>query len=116
MLYRSPASKQGSQEFELLLSNFKILHANIMAETPYATFFTGDFNGHSQFWWPEGDTNAEGREIEDLLTSLNLSQIIREPTNFTLNKRPTCVDLTESHVEQQVSCFTRFINKLSTVR
>ena len=70
VLYRSPASKQGSQEFEFFLTNFKNLHANIMAENPYATFFTGDFNGHSQFWWPEGDTNAEGREIEDLLTSL----------------------------------------------
>ena len=93
VLYRSPASKQGSPEFELFLSNFKNLHANIMSETPYATFFTGDFNGHSQFWWPEGDTNAEGREIEDLLTSLNLSQIIAEPTNFTPNKRPTCIDL-----------------------
>ena len=53
-----------------------------MSETPYATFFTGDFNGHSQFFWPEGDTNAEGREIEDLITSLNLSQIIAEPTNL----------------------------------
>ena len=29
-------------------------------------------NGHSQFWWPEGDTNAEGREIEDILTLVNL--------------------------------------------
>ena len=32
-----------------------------MAENPDATFFTGDFNGHSQFWWPGGDTNNEGR-------------------------------------------------------
>ena len=64
-----------------------------MSETPYATLFTGDFNGHSQFWWSEGDTNAEGCEIEDLLTSLNLSQIIAEPTHFTPNKRPTCIDL-----------------------
>ena len=64
-----------------------------MSENPYATFFTGDFNGHSQFWWPNGDTNAEGSEIEDLFTSLNLSQIISEPTNFTPNKRPTCIDL-----------------------
>ena len=38
MLYRSPASKQDSPEFELFLSNFKNLHANIMAETPYAIF------------------------------------------------------------------------------
>ena len=27
------------------------------------------------------------------LRSLNLSQIISEPTNFTPNKRPTCIDL-----------------------
>ena len=93
VLYRSPSSKHGSLEFERFLSAFKNLHTNIMAENPHATFFTGDFNGHSQFWWPDGDTNAEGREIEDLLTSLNLSQIISEPTNFTPNKRPSCIDL-----------------------
>ena len=28
-----------------------------------------------------------------MLTSLNLSQIICEPTNFTPNKRPSCIDL-----------------------
>ena len=93
VLYRSPASKYGSVEFDRFLLNFKNLHSNIMVENPYATFFTGDFNGHSQFWWPDGDTNAEGREIEDLFTSLNLSQIISEPTNFTPNKRSTCIDL-----------------------
>ena len=38
VLYRSPASKQGSPEFELFLSNFKNLHTNIMSENPYATF------------------------------------------------------------------------------
>ena len=93
VLYRSPASKSGSTEFGLFLSNFKNLHAQIMTENPFATFFTGDFNGHSQFWWPDGDTNSEGRELEELLTSLNLSQVISEPTNFTPNKRPTCIDL-----------------------
>ena len=39
------------------------------------------------FWWPDGDTNAEGREIEDLFSSLNLSQIISERTNFQLWKK-----------------------------
>ena len=57
-----------------------------MTESSYATFCTGDFNGHSQLWWPDGDTNAEGREIEDLLTSLNLPQIISEPTTLRLIK------------------------------
>ena len=93
VLYRSPAANHGSPDFALFLSNFKNLNINIMAENPYATFYTGDFNSHSQFWWPGGDTNDEGREIEDLLTSLNLTQIISEPTNFTPNKRPTCIDL-----------------------
>ena len=92
VLYRSPSSKYGSPEFELFLSNLENLHTNIMAENPYATFFTGDFNGHSQFWWPDGDPNAEGREIEDLLTSLNLSQIISEPTNFEPNCKPSFID------------------------
>ena len=91
VLYRSPASKQGSPEFELFLANFKTLHDNIMSETPYASFFTGDFYGHFQFWWLGEDKNTEGCEIEYLLTSLNLSQIIAEPTNFTPDKRATCI-------------------------
>ena len=56
-------------------------------------FFTGDINGHSQFWWPDGDTTSEGREIENLISSLNLSQLISEPTNFEPNKNPSCIDL-----------------------
>ena len=93
VLYRSPAFKHNSPEFETFISNFANLHSKIKAENPFAMFFTGDFNGHSQFWWPDGDTNPEGREIEDLFTSLNLSQIISEPTNFEPGKRPSCIDL-----------------------
>ena len=70
-LYRSPAFKHSTPEFYDFLENFKTLFAKIKAENPFATFFTGDFNGHSQFWWPDGDTNAGGREIEDLFTSIN---------------------------------------------
>ena len=35
----------------------------------------------------------EGKEIDDLLTSLGLSQVISEPTNFEPNKKPSCIDL-----------------------
>ena len=93
VLYRSPSDKHGSPEFDEFLGNFRNLYTKIEGENPYATFFTGDFNGHSQFWWPDGDTNAEGREIEDLFASLNLTQIISEPTNFQPGKRPSCIDL-----------------------
>ena len=56
-------------------------------------FFTGDFNAHSQFWWTDGDTTAEGTEIENLLTSLGLAQVISEATNLEPNKNPSCIDL-----------------------
>ena len=93
VLYRSPSFNYKSPEFKLFLENFTNLHAKINAENPYATFYTGDFNGHSQLWWPGGDTNREGSKIEELFNSLNLTQVISEPTNFTPGCRPSCIDL-----------------------
>ena len=55
-------------------------------------FFAGDFNAHSKLWWPDGDTTPEGQELEDLFSTINMTQIIQEPTNFTPHKRPTCID------------------------
>ena len=75
------------------MDNFKELHTKIQSEKPYAQFFTGDFNAHSTFWWPDGDTNKEGSELEDLFSSLHLCQLITEPTNFTPHCRPSCIDL-----------------------
>ena len=82
------------------LLNFKpschILEISIQKPKPKIIlqyFFTGDFNAHSQLWWSDGDTTPEGREIDDLLTSLGLSQIMSEPTNFEPNKNPSCIDL-----------------------
>ena len=51
------------------------------------------FTGDSQIWYPEGNTTPEGSELENLLTSLRLYQIINEHTNFELNKNPSCIDL-----------------------
>jgi len=93
VLYRSPAFKSNTPEFEAFLANFENLHSNMVAENPFAMFFTGDFNGHSEAWWPNGDTNDEGEKIEDLFSSLNLYQIISEPTNFEPNSNPSCIDL-----------------------
>ena len=45
---------------------------------------------------PDGDTTVEGREIENLISSLNLSQLIFEPTNFEPNKNPSCIDLVKT--------------------
>ena len=75
------------------MSNFENLYLNIKAENPFATFFTGDFNAHSQFWWPNGDTTPEGVIIDELFTYLGLSLVISEPTNFEPHKNPSCIDL-----------------------
>ena len=88
VLYRSPATDHNSPKFQAFLTDFRNLYAKIKAENPFATFFTGDFNAHSQYWWPNGDTTPGGTEIEHLLSSLGLSQVICEPTNFEPNKNP----------------------------
>ena len=46
VLYRSPAFNHTSPEFNVFLSNFTNLYSKIKNENPYASFFTGDFNGH----------------------------------------------------------------------
>ena len=48
-------------------------------------FFIGDFNAHSQNWWPDGNANNEGIAIDNLLSALDLHQIICEHTNFEEN-------------------------------
>ena len=66
----------------------EILYTKIKYENPYVMFFTGDFNVHSQNWWPDGNTNNEGIAIDNLLSALDLNQIIREPTIFEEKKNP----------------------------
>ena len=56
-------------------------------------FFTGDFNAHCQNWYMLGDTNSEGVLIDDLTSSLDLNQLVSEPTHFEENNNPSCIDL-----------------------
>ena len=93
VLYRSPSFNHASPEFRDFLLNFKNLYSKIKAENPFAMFFAGDFNGKSHLWWPDGDETPVGRELEDMFTSLGLSQVISEPTNFDPGKKPSCIDL-----------------------
>ena len=93
VIYRSPSIKYGTQEFDNFLNNFHELYSKIKNENPFSVFFTGDFNGHNQQWWPGGDTTAEGNSIEELTSNLGITQLINEPTNFEPNKNPSCIDL-----------------------
>ena len=94
VLYRNPNSKANSPDFVNFLKNFENLTNNIKNEKPYTMFFTGDFNGHTQAWYPDGDTNAEGTLLDDLFSTLNLTQLISEPTHFFRDDcKPSCIDL-----------------------
>ena len=93
VLYRSPSSNHTSPELQTFLTNFENMCSNIKAEKPFATFFAGDFNAYSSLWWPDGDTNPKGTELDDLFTLLGLTQLISEPTNFEPHKNPSCIDL-----------------------
>ena len=48
-----------SVEYSSFLSNLNELYAKIKLEKPYMTFFTGDFNAHSQLWYPDGISTPE---------------------------------------------------------
>ena len=77
----------------MFLNNFETLYENIQKDNPFAVFFAGGFNGHSQLWWSDGDTSAEGTAIEQLTSQMGLNQLLNEPTNFEPNKNPSCIDL-----------------------
>ena len=52
--------------------------------------------------------NTECMEIEILFISLGLSQIVSEPTNFELNRNPSCIDLiTTDQPNLILDCGTR---------
>ena len=87
-VYRSLNDKAGSPEIERFLNDLENLYTKVKYENPYAMFFTGDFNAHSQNWWLEGNTNNEGIAIENLSPALDLNQIIREQ-----KQNPFCIDL-----------------------
>ena len=94
VLYRNPQHKAQSDEFTKFLVNLEGLHLKIKEQNPYAMFFTGDFNAHSQSWYPEGDSNAEGVQLDNLFSNLGLTQMISEPTHFMRDDcRPSCIDL-----------------------
>ena len=92
VIYRSPAFSYPSPEFLDRLSNFFNLCSNIKNENPHASFFTGDFNGHSQFWWSDGDTTPKGRENENPLSSLTLSNSFLNQQILSRTETP-CINL-----------------------
>ena len=75
-LYKSPYT-HGSPEFFKFLNELETLYESLKKENPYCIFISGDFNGHSKFWWKDGDTNVESSEIEQLTSRLGLNQLFQ---------------------------------------
>ena len=74
--------KANTPGFENFLGDFEYLYRNISKNKLYACFFAGDFNAHSQNWWPNGDTNAEGFALDNLFSNLYVSPLILKKTNL----------------------------------
>ena len=60
VLHRSPSCKHTSPEFQDFCQTSR-LYSKIKTENPFAIFFTGDFNAHSQLWWPDGDNSRRNK-------------------------------------------------------
>ena len=92
VVYRNPKIKANSLEFINFMGNLMDSHSTILEENPYFVIFTGDFNAHSVQWWPDGDSNNEGAQLNTLFSELGLTQLITEPTHFREHCQPSCIN------------------------
>ena len=90
VIYRSPSQNRG--EFDYFLNQFEHLINLINQESPYSVIVTGDFNCRSPLWWPDDISNIEGELFESFTSSLDLHQLVSEPTHFIGNSK-SCIDL-----------------------
>ena len=75
------------------MEKFNYLHTNIQGLKPHHIIHTSDINAHSINWWPDGDSNNEGTQLDLLFNELGLTQLISEPTHFREHCHPSCIDL-----------------------
>ena len=73
VLYRNPTHKADSPEFVNFVENFRYLYSKIVSEKPDILIFTSEFSAHSVQWWPEGDSNNEGTQLNILFSELGLT-------------------------------------------
>ena len=81
-LYRLPSQTQ--DEFDIFLIIFEKLIGDI-AKNPLFVLITGHFNVRSTKWWKNDLSTSEGIQVDSLITSYGLSQIISDPTHILPN-------------------------------
>ena len=64
--------------------NFEQVNAgsDIITKNPQVVLVTGNFNARSAKWWKNDQTTAEGVQIEPLISSYELTQVISEPMHI----------------------------------
>ena len=93
VLYRNPTHKADSPEFLNFVKNFRDLYSKIVSEKQDILIFTGEFSAHSVQWWPEGNSNNEGTQLNILVSELGFTQLISEPSPFRVLCQPSFIDL-----------------------
>ena len=89
--YRHP--NQTSDEFDLFLDRLQLTADRIKNCKPHCIIITGDFNCRSKQWWWSGDVELpEGPALDVFIESINMSQLIDEPTNIRTTGM-SCIDL-----------------------
>ena len=76
----------------MFIDRLQSIISRLKAENPHALILTGDFNCRSSQWW-HGDTEQpEGTDLDELIETNNLYQLINEPTNIR-GESMSCIDL-----------------------
>ena len=76
----------------MFIDKLQSIFSRLKTEKPHALILTGDFNCRSSQWW-HGDTEQpEGSDLDELIETNNLYQLIDEPTNIRGDSM-SCIDL-----------------------
>ena len=89
-LYRSPS--QAQDEFQIFRSNLGVNLDSLSSCKSFLTIMIGDYNAKSKQWCEVGKTSFEGSQLQLLLSTFGLLQIITEPNHILENSR-SCIDL-----------------------
>ena len=95
---------QTSDEFDLFPDRIQLPADRIKSCKPHCIVITGDFNCRSKQWWPWGCRTSRRIALDEVIESINLSQLIDEPTNIRTTGM-SCIDLI---ITDQLNLFVDF--------
>ena len=86
--------KHHADELELnaYMQNLELSMKNIKSQSPFCSFFIGDFNCHNKAWLNTDKTDIQGELLNDIIVENGFQQLVNEPTHFMGNSN-TCIDL-----------------------